>query len=90
MLSGEVVSLVRIPGRVELTVKDAMFGDHVPLQVEERDCNTGDAVTISLGDRISWQGNRVWWTSKTLRTVALDLKSRQAWEVPLPRVGYGK
>jgi hypothetical protein len=88
MLHGEVVSLARHAGQVALTVKDAMYGDHVPLTVEEQDAHTGEAVTISLGDRIAWEGNAVWWTSKSLLTVAPGLGCGQAWEVALVRVGY--
>jgi hypothetical protein len=88
MLSGEVVGLVRDRGIVFLTIKDAVYGTHVPLRVQEHDQSTGHAVTIGLGDRVSWEGNRVWWTSKTLLAVTPGVECSRAWEVPLPRVGY--
>jgi hypothetical protein len=87
MFGGEVIGIVRLTTHAQLTVQDPIYGDPLPIRVREHRCDTGETVTISLGDALWWTGDTVRWTPKTFLQVTPAIGRGVTWDVLLPRVG---
>jgi hypothetical protein len=89
MLGGTVISIVRTRAHTQLTVRDPLFGDVLPIRVHEQRQDIGEAVTIGLGDVVQWNGTIVMWTPKTFLTHTPAVGRGVTWDILLPRVGQG-
>jgi hypothetical protein len=89
MLGGKVISIVRTSHHTLLTVRDPIFGDPLPIRVQEQRQRSGEAVTIGLGDVVQCHGDVVAWTPKTFLTHMPTVGRGVTWGILLPRVGQG-
>jgi len=92
MVGGKVIGMARGREDTLIHVQDNYppnIPDTCSLRVMERRKDTGESVTIQIGDSIWWQCGEVMWTTAGTRTPWLyGGKSGIAYDIRLPKVGY--
>lgn len=99
MVGGVVIGLTRQSGQTHVNVADCPHypnhgrGDECPrpdtccVYTDEINQNTGEKVTVSIGDSFWWQGGCCYWTPKENRNLA-DGRGGVDYDIPLKKIGY--
>jgi hypothetical protein len=87
MVGGEVIGIVRTAKHTLLNVRDAASRDTCAVRLLERRRETGEPVTIALGDVVWWRGNDLMWTPGHMQTASVETGGGRTWDIPLPRIG---
>jgi hypothetical protein len=90
MVGGEAIGVSRKGGETLLNVKDRTYGDECAVRCREVREDTGEAVTVAVGDQVWWQCGKVYWTPAASRSgdPAQRTNGRANWDIPLPKIGY--
>lgn len=93
MVGGVVIGLTRADERTHVNVAESVEGcphpDTCCVYTDEVNQNTGEKVTVAIGDSFWWQGGRCYWTPKANRKLPDDeSKGGVTYDIPLTKLGY--
>ena len=89
MVGGKVIGIARRGDEVLLHVADGQ--DSCAVRCKERRKDTGESISIAVGDSVWWQSGEVHWnprgtdySGKTRRFI----NGKATYDIPLPKIGY--